>query len=62
MPMGNDPLQNHLIAALPAADFERLQAKLKLVPLPLGKVLYESGTRLRQVAPCSTCCFATRRP
>jgi CRP-like cAMP-binding protein len=49
MAMANDPLQNHLIAALPAADFERLQGKLKLVPLPLGKVLYESGSRLRQV-------------
>jgi CRP-like cAMP-binding protein len=41
--------QNHLLAALPAADFERLQSGLRLVPLPLGDVLYESGSELRHV-------------
>lgn len=49
MAAANDPRLNHLIAALPADDFERLKPKLKLLPLPLGKVLYESGSRLRQV-------------
>ena len=44
-----DPRQNHLLAALPASDFDRLQAGLKLVPLPLGDVLYESGSQLRHV-------------
>jgi CRP-like cAMP-binding protein len=43
------PTQNHLIAALPAVDRERLQSRLELVPLALGEVLYESGTRLRHV-------------
>jgi CRP-like cAMP-binding protein len=38
--------QNHLLAALPAADYERLLAQLELVPLPLGLTLYESGCEL----------------
>src|SRR6478736_495819 len=41
--------QNHLIAALPADVMERLLPNLELVPLPLGKVLYESGDTLRHV-------------
>lgn len=45
----HDPRQNHLLAVLPAADFERLLPHLKLVPLPLGEVLYESGIELRYV-------------
>jgi len=43
------PDRNHLLAALPAADFGRLQPHLKLVPMPLGDVLYESGIMLRNV-------------
>jgi len=45
----HDPYQNHLLAALPAADFERLQPSLKLVPMTLGEALYESGIVLRHV-------------
>lgn len=37
------PRQNLLIAALPAADRERLLPQLELVPLPLGWAVYESG-------------------
>ena len=37
------PQQNLLIAALPAADRERLLPQLELVPLPLGWAVYESG-------------------
>ena len=40
----HDPTQNHLLAALPAADCQRLHAQLELVALPLGLALYESGT------------------
>lgn len=40
------PLQNHLLAALPAETQDRLFPHLKLVKLPLGKVLYESGDDL----------------
>lgn len=37
------PQQNALLAALPAAECERLVADLELVPLTLGQVLHESG-------------------
>jgi CRP-like cAMP-binding protein len=43
----HSPLQNHLLAALPAADFERLAPLLEGVPMPLGEALYEPGTQLR---------------
>ncbi len=39
----HSPQQNLLIAALPAADRERLLPQLELVPLPLGWAVYESG-------------------
>jgi CRP-like cAMP-binding protein len=45
----HSPQQNHLLAALPAADFERLSAHLELVPMPLGEALYESGGHLQHV-------------
>jgi CRP-like cAMP-binding protein len=45
----NFPKQNHLLAALPVAVQERLFPHLEFVPLPLGKVLYESGDALRHV-------------
>ena len=37
------PRQNGLLAALPSADYERLAGSLELVPLPLGRALYEAG-------------------
>ena len=37
------PQQNALLAALSAAECERLADDLELVPLALGQVLYESG-------------------
>jgi CRP-like cAMP-binding protein len=37
------PQQNALIAALSAAECERLAGDLELVPMALGQVLYESG-------------------
>ncbi len=40
------PSQNHVLAALPPPDYERLNRHLELVPLPLGSVLYESGAEL----------------
>jgi CRP-like cAMP-binding protein len=43
------PSQNHLLAALPTAEFERLAPNLELVPMPLGEVLYESGGQLQHV-------------
>lgn len=49
MPAVSHPKQNHLLAALPVADFERLKPHLKLVPLSLGEVLYESDREMRHV-------------
>ena len=49
MPAPHSPKQNHILAALPAAEFDRLAPHLELVPLPLGEALYESGGRLQHV-------------
>ena len=43
----HDPNQNHLLAALPAAEFAALAAHLELVPMPLGTMLYEPGQQLQ---------------
>src|ERR1700676_5325630 len=44
-----NPHQNHLLEALPTAEYERIAPHLELIPMPLGDVLYESGARLRHV-------------
>ena len=49
MPMSHNPKQNHLLAALPAAEFERFAPHLQLISMPLGEALYESGGRLQHV-------------
>jgi CRP-like cAMP-binding protein len=41
--------QNHILAAFPAAEYERLAPHLELVPMPLGQVLCESGAQLNHV-------------
>jgi CRP-like cAMP-binding protein len=41
--------RNHLLAALPEADWQRWQPQLEWVPLPLGQVLYESGCTMSHV-------------
>jgi len=43
------PSVNLLLAALPAADCQRLLPDLEPVPLPLGTVLYEPGSRMAHV-------------
>src|SRR5512147_2561205 len=43
----HSPNQNHLLAALPAEEFERLAGHLELVPMPLGEILYEPGGQLQ---------------
>lgn len=47
MPILSSPSQNHLLAALPMAEFQALESSLELVPLPLGKMLYEPGGQLQ---------------
>ena len=39
--------QNHLLAALPPAEFEPLATHLELAPLLLGQMLYEPGSQLQ---------------
>jgi len=45
----HDPNQNHLLAALLDAEFDRLAPHLELVPMLLGDVLHESGAKLHHV-------------
>ena len=45
----HNPLQNHLLAALPSAEYERLAVNLELVEMPLGQALYEAGGLLHHV-------------
>ena len=49
MPIPPYPTENHLLAALPAADLERLLPSLTPISLPLGTVVYESGDQLRGI-------------
>jgi CRP-like cAMP-binding protein len=47
MPSPHSPNQNHLLAALPTEEFERLAPHLELVPMLLGEILYEPGGQLQ---------------
>jgi CRP-like cAMP-binding protein len=47
--------QTHLLAAVPAPEYERICAGLELVEMPLGNVLSESGGRMRFVYFPTTC-------
>ena len=51
----HSPNQNHLLAALPAAEFARLAAHLELVPMRLGDMLYEPGQQLQHAYFPTTC-------
>ena len=44
-PESNSPKANRLLAALPEENYEALAPQLELVPLPLGKAVYESGAK-----------------
>src|SRR3989338_2445434 len=41
--------QNHLLAALPKAELERLSPHLEPVAMPLGDILYKSANWLQHV-------------
>lgn len=40
------PAQNHLLAALPPADFARLSSGMEPAAMPLGEILYEPGVKM----------------
>ena len=44
---GHNPQQNHVLAALPFADYERLAAHLELTSMPLGMVLADPSMSLQ---------------
>ena len=41
--------QNHILAAFPSAEYDRVSPHLELIEMPLGEVLYESGGQLQHV-------------
>ncbi len=45
----SEPIENHLLAALPYAEWQRWSPELEPVEMPLGQVLYESGATLNHV-------------
>jgi CRP-like cAMP-binding protein len=49
MPATKSPHQNHLLDALPEADFARIEEMLEYIHMPLGQALYESGGQLQHV-------------
>ncbi|MEO8385521.1 MAG: Crp/Fnr family transcriptional regulator [Betaproteobacteria bacterium] len=44
-----DPKANQLLASLPEPEWQRWRAKLELVEMPLGQVLYEAGGTMKHV-------------
>jgi CRP-like cAMP-binding protein len=49
MALASDPRKNQLLAALPESEWQRWQPLLEPVEMPLGQVLYESGSTLSHV-------------
>ena len=47
--LASESMKNHLLAALPQAEATRWSPLLESVDLPLGQVLYESGSTLSHV-------------
>jgi CRP-like cAMP-binding protein len=46
MPSGGEEIENHLLAALPPEEYQRLRPFLEPVAFPLGKVVYQSGQQI----------------
>ena len=55
MSSSHSPSQNYLLAALPADEFESVEANLELIEMPLGKMLYEPGGQLQHAYFPTTC-------
>ena len=51
------PMQNHLLAALPAAIYERLASHSELVALVRGSAIYEPGAEWNtRISPLPASC------
>lgn len=46
---GHNPKQNHILGALPAADYERLLPQLELVSMQFGTTIGEAGVPMQHV-------------
>lgn len=46
---GHNPLQNHILASLPADDFKRLQMHLEFVAMPFGMTICEADSQMRHI-------------
>jgi CRP-like cAMP-binding protein len=55
MPPLHSTTQNHLLAAFPRLEYDRVAPGLELVPMPLGEVLSESGRTMQYVYFPTTC-------
>lgn len=55
MSAATNPRQNQLLAALPDAEFARWLPHLEPAEMPLGRVLYESGHKLKHMYFPATC-------
>jgi CRP-like cAMP-binding protein len=55
MPSTPHPEQNHILAALPAPERDRLFPHLRPVEMPLGQAVYESGAALRHIYFPASC-------
>ena len=49
------PIENQLLAALPAAEYKRVLPHLEHVSFSLGESVYESGTKLKNIYFPTTC-------
>jgi CRP-like cAMP-binding protein len=55
MPSTPHPEENHILAALPAPERDRLFPHLRPVEMPLGQAVYESGAALRHIYFPASC-------
>ncbi len=46
---GHNPQQNHILAALPTPDYDRLMLDLELVSMPLGMAVHDAGAIMQHV-------------
>src|SRR5208283_422015 len=53
-PARDDGHQNHLLDALPAADYARLKSQLEVIPTALGEVLYRIGSSVASRSWCQS--------